>query len=95
MSRYSKKIGGRRRSRRNKSRTRKCLKKCKRCRKSMNKNCKKYCRICMRSRKKYHGGAKSGSYVLKPAGYSINTNEVLHGKQSSLANPPPYTAYKM
>lgn len=49
----------------------------------------------MRSRKKYHGGAKSGSYVLKPAGYSINTNEVLHGKQSSLANPPPYTAYKM
>ena len=92
MPRYTKKVGGRRR--RNHSR-RKCLKKCKRCRKTMGKRCKKYCRVCMKKSKKHYGGSKSGNYVLKPAGYSINTNEVLHGKQSSLANPPPYTAYKM
>jgi hypothetical protein len=59
----------------------------------MGKTCKKYCRKC--ASKKHYGGSKSGSYVLKPAGYSIGTNNILRGSQSALANPPPYKGYKM
>ena len=97
MSRFTKRIGGRRRSKHSskKSSKRRCLKKCKKCKKTMGKSCKKYCRKCMRSSKKHYGGSKPGNYVIKPAGYSINTKQMLRGSSSSLANPPPYTAYKM
>ena len=95
MSRFTKKIGGRRRkhSRRNRHSKRRCLKKCKKCKKTMGKKCKKYCRRWVS--KKYYGGSKPGNYILKPAGYSINTEQMLRGRNSSLANPPPHTAYKM
>ena len=94
MPRFTRKTGGRKHRKHRKQSRRKCLKKCKICKKIKGKSCKKYCRRCIKS-KKHYGGSKSGSYVLKPAGYSINTNEILRGSQSSLANPPPYKAYKM
>ncbi len=98
MSRFTKKIGGRRRkhsktNRHTKRTMRRCLKKCKKCKKTMGKTCKKYCRRCVN--KKHYGGSKPGNYILKPAGYSINTKQMLRGRNSSLANPPPHTAYKI
>ena len=96
MSRFTKRIGGgsRKHSRKHSRRSRrKCLKKCKKCKKTMGRTCKKYCRRCVS--KKHYGGSKPGNYVIKPAGYSINTKQMLRGNRSSLANPPPYKAYKM
>ena len=73
-----------------KHKTKRACKKCKTCKKTMRKTCRKYCKKC--NKKKQRGGAKSGSYVLKPSGYSIKLKP-LRGSKSALANPIPYKSY--
>ena len=86
MSRYTQKGASKRKSRSHTKRRISCVK----CRTRV-RGYKKYCARCRP--KKYRGGAKPGSYVQKPVGYSIETSKMLRGKQIALANPPPYKAY--
>lgn len=99
MVRFTKKIGGRRKhsrskhSRRKHSRrkhTKRLIHYCIKCHKRV-KGYKKYCAMC--KRKKQCGGARSGAYVQKAAGYSVGSVKQLRGKSSALANPPPYKSY--
>jgi hypothetical protein len=92
MVRYTQKGAGKRKRKSHTKRTKRTTRKsqCVKCHTRV-KGYKKYCTRCRP--KKYRGGAKSGSYIQKPVGYSIGTSKILRGNQVAFANPPPFMSY--